>query len=99
MQPRALLYILKTPKFSAADIEKSSRDAKAPMYQPKNSSFTPHRSDEEGNVYFDDEVTIEQAEEWSRRKSLRLREELEPDTDSDTFVVPGSEIRSLLFQT
>ena len=91
----ARLYISKAPKFSTQDIKKSTADAKAPPYQPRNSNFEPHRTDEEGNVYFDDQDTIEQNEEWSRRKALRLREELEPDTDGDSFFVTGSEIRKV----
>ena len=91
----ARIYILKVPKFSAQDVRKAASDGKALPDQPRNSKFQPHRTDEEGNVCFDDQDTIEQNEEWSRKKALRLREELEPDTDGDSFFIPGSEIRKV----
>ena len=63
--------------------------------QAKNKDFIPHRSDPDGNVIFPDEITLEQDEEWARRTALRLREELEPNTDSDNFYVQGSEVRKV----
>ena len=94
-QPGAFLYILRNPNFSAEDVRKSDRDAKAPAYQLKNHSFSPHRSTSEGNVVFDDEIAIEQAEDWARRKAFLLRNELEPGKDFETFFVKDSEFRKV----
>ena len=61
-----------------------------------NPSFSPHRSTSEGNVVFDDEIAIEQAEDWARRKAFLLRNELEPGTvDFETFFVKDSEFRKV----
>ncbi len=94
-RPCARISLTRSIKFSPEDIRKAARDATTPAFQPRNPNFTPTRSDEEGNVIFPEEVDIEQAEEWARLKALRAREELEPDTDSDTFFVEGSTVRKV----
>ena len=91
----ARLNIAKTPSFSKQDFEKSLADAKTPLFQPKNPKFKPKRTDADGNVTFDDQETIENYEEWARRKALILRDELEPGTDGDSFFVAGSEFRKV----
>ena len=91
----ARLYLAKAPNFSQQDVKKALADAKSPPYQPRNPKSIHHRTDEEGLVTFDDQDTIEQHEEWCRRKALKLREELFPDTDGDSFFVKGSEIRKV----
>jgi hypothetical protein len=89
------LYIMRSPKLCEEDIKKSARDAKAPPYQPRNANHVNHRTDSDGNVTFDDETAIENAEEWARMKAVKERLELEPDTDVDTFFVKGSTERKV----
>ena len=62
--------------------------------QPKNQKFKPTRSDSDGNVIFPNDVTLEQEEDWARVKALRLREELEPDTEEGNFF-NGSTVRKV----
>ena len=67
----ARLYLAKTPNFSQQDIRKSLADAEAPrdkLWHARNPKFNPHRTDADGNVTFDDQETIENYEEWARRK-------------------------------
>ena len=45
--------------FSQQDIRKSVSDETTPPYQPRNKKHVPHRTDEDGNVTFDDQDTIE----------------------------------------
>ena len=40
-----------------------------PNHIVTHSNFNPHRSESEGNVIFDDEIAIEQAEEWVPQES------------------------------
>jgi len=73
-------------KFEKQDVAKAKRDETAPLYQPKNSQFVPHRTDADGNVRFDEQEDIEQHEHWARRKAIILREEvLEEEVDESTF--------------
>jgi hypothetical protein len=88
----------KAPSFSPEDIKKSLTDAKAPPYQPRNANFVPHRTDEEGNVTFDSQDTIEHHEEWARICALNQRLELEPETDGDNFFIEGSD-ESIVYPT
>ena len=48
--------------FSQQDIDKSVADETTPPYQPRNKKHVPHRTDEDGNVTFDDQDTIETKE-------------------------------------
>ena len=84
-QPGTRISILRRPNFSSSDLAKAKRDVTATPMQPKNQQFKPTRSDSDGNVIFPDDVTLEQEEEWARMKALRLREELEPDTEEGNF--------------
>ena len=78
------------PHFSRFDIEEALRDEQAEQYQPKSSTFVPHRTDEDGNVIFPSEDDIMNSEHQARLEALKIRLELEPDTDSESFFVEGS---------
>ena len=80
----------RVPTFSQDDCNKSLLDEQAPQYQPNNPHFVPRRTDENGNVILYSETDIECSERQARVKALKLRLELEPDTASDTFFIPGS---------
>ena len=72
-----------------------TRDADAPLFQPRNPKFVPHRTDPEGNVIFDVDVAIENAEEGAKRAAFQLRIEFGPDTDPESFEAPGSGVRKV----
>ena len=94
-------YLVRSPKFAASDVKKSDKDEKSPMHQLKNKDFTPHRTDMDGNLTMDDEVTIEDAEQWALDIALRLEQELKEekychlDLDEDSFFKKGSEVRKV----
>jgi hypothetical protein len=67
---------LKTPSFSSQDKAKARKDEKSPRYQPKNRYFVPHRTDANGCLTIDDEVTIEDSEHYARQSALDWAREL-----------------------
>jgi len=78
--------------FSKADIRKSDTDATTPPLQGRNKEHVPHRTDEDGNVVFDDEEKIENWERHGRTKALDQSLELDPDLDVDSYFVKGSTV-------
>ena len=92
----AFLYILRTPKFSAEDVQKSARDEKTPLLQQRlGANYKPKRTDSDGNVVFPDDIENENERERGFREALKLRKELEPDTDEHSFFLKGSEVRKV----
>ena len=94
-------YLVRRVKFTTDDEKKSKKDEKAPLYQPRNKDFIPHRTDSKGYLVMDDPVDIEDAEDLAQIGALQLAQELRKDKychldlNSATFFKKGSEVRKV----
>lgn len=99
--PRGVAYRVQSDiKFSDEDLRKSLADASVPNFQPRNKAHVNHRTDEDGNVIFDDEETILQNEDWARKKALNwsLDEDLKEffeNIDVEKYFVQGDTARKV----
>jgi hypothetical protein len=69
-------YLVQRVKFSTDDEKKSKKDAKAPLYQPRNKNFIPHRTNSKGYLVMDDPVDIENSEGLANIFAIQLAQEL-----------------------